>query len=503
MDEPLINAKDDDLPKSTRMNVVCPLFPRPNVRTRPLIPPQLLRIDTQGARVASLHASRMLAAPSKRRTMSKTAFLLIALLVVLLPLAVLAEDPAAQTGAAPAAAQAPAPAPAPAPAAVANATAAVAPAPAAANSTEAVAPEAQPANATAAGNATQAEARRRRRRVKKPIHKVSQLVAKIQPSRPRARPPTVNATVQTKKEAPEIPPTLAEAEIEFYLRTPNSVIGDDKALFEQRIIQEISKGVNQPARRFEILSVTPGHKPGVGPMIRFRIQRVTPRDDPRSLSAQQVATTFYDHAMDPANVWVNLPLLSHVDRTRAIVVEVKKWKPRPKEPTIHAQMRIEVDIRKIEPKLEAFLRAFEVDVAAGVGCEPEQIEVTGAEPDEDGLSLTSLIVYFDIHPRLRELPEPEMTPTNIVNTLKKLLLDPKSPLRIRPTMVRADPFFPLQNIIPKAKANPDWVRDPEQYQVAEIAADPIQLARPYILPTLYVQAPPAPVAPAPIIVPVA
>lgn len=421
---------------------------------------------------------------------------------------------AAAAGAAAAAAPAPAVKPAAAPAApaaapAANATAArpanatVVPGPAAGNATanatahaNATAANATAANATAA-NATAANATQYAPHgalPTTPSHpEFKPLTKPTPPPAPPAAPPAPvirgNDHGKEKPAPPErIPNTRAYAIVKFSLELPNSMWSENKIKFQRELITEITKGLNLPRHRFSIVAVNAGID------VAFRVNQLRRLDNRAAPHAQDVASLFKELAMSPQLPWRNLPKLSKVDRSKPITFEVKEQAPPPREKSQSCQMRIAADVRMIEPMTAEFIKAFEIDVATATHAEPEQIQVTAVTPDEDGTSMHQLIVEFQVHARRRPMPEKEVTPTGVVHLLRQMLPNTASRLRISPITRNADPFFPVQNIMPKPKplAEGQWLHIPAMYTTGEILPDPPVYERPLVLPTLLVQPPAAP-----------
>lgn len=327
----------------------------------------------------------------------------------------------------------------------------------------------------------------------KPTHPEFRPLTRPKPkAKPKPAPRRVltgNKVIKRKPKPPaRIPAIRAYAIVKFGLSVPNSDWSGNKKKFERELITEITKGLALPRRRFSIVGVNPGIE------VTLRINQLHRLDNRAAPHAQDVASLFKERAMSPENVWRNLPKLAKIDRTKAITIEIKEQVPPPKEKTQKCQMRIAADVRMIEPMTQEFIKAFELDIATSTQAEPEQIQVTSVSPDENGTSLNQLIVEFDVHARRRELPEKEVTPTAIVNLIRRMLPDIYSKLRTRPITKNADPFFPVQNIMPKPKPLQEgqWMHIPAMYTTAEILPDPPTYQRPLVLPTLIVTPPAAP-----------
>ena len=346
-----------------------------------------------------------------------------------------------------------------APAAAAPAVPAATPAPATPAATPAPAAAAPAAAPAAAAPAISANA-----------------TAPVAPAAPRKEVPV----------APRIDSRRAYAEIKFALTMQDAEWIPNPDAFKANLALEISKGLNIPQRRVRIDLLNPG------PWVTARIGPVHRLDNANAPHAKDLAGDFRRFAMDLSHPWRNLPILAKVDKTRAITYDILEVKPAPKEKPAACQIKLPADVRVIEPAMYRFIKAFELDVATAVQCEPEQVRVTDVRPDQDGASLDTVIVRFEIVARDRELPEKEVTPTAAVQLLRRQIVDPYSVLRQRPLTRNADPFFPLQDLFskpvdPSLMAN--WMYTPTMYSTAEILPEAPTFENPVMLPTLMVVPP--------------
>lgn len=309
---------------------------------------------------------------------------------------------------------------------------------------------------------------------------------KVQPKPKAKKPHRVRKAGPKPKPAPRIPRTRAYALVNFGINLPNGDWSKAPKKFEKQLLLELSKGLELPRRRFTIQKINPGID------VVLRINQLHRLDNQNAPHALDIASKFRDRAMDPANVWRNLPILARIDRTKSIVWDIKEQLPPPKEKPQAAQMRLSADVRMVEPLIPEYIKAFELDVATAIGIEPEQIAVTDIRADEDGTSLTALIVSFKFYARLRDLPEREVTPTEAVNRLFRQLTLEGSPLRSAPITKNLDPKFPVQDLWPKKPDQVPWLHNPAKYTNAVILPDAPTYERPLVLPTLMVVPPASP-----------